>query len=99
MATLEQDTTEGSYGYQRPRWLLAVLGVVCAIALLGAGAALTVLTGVGTDKAPAVDSVDAGFARAVAASTTSARSTGSGWRAIGSFADDALYTGLAVEPH
>ena len=68
MATLEHDpdTAEVSYGYQRPRWLLVVLGVVCAIALLGAGAALTVLTGVGTDRAPAVDSVDAGFARDMA---------------------------------
>ncbi len=68
MATVEQDqgTAEVSYGYQRPGWLLAVLGVVCAIALLGAGAALTVLTGVGTDRPPAVDSVDAGFARDMA---------------------------------
>ena len=66
MATLEQDTTEGSYGYQRPRWLLSVLGVVCVIALLGAGGALAVLTGVGADRPPAVDSVDAGFARDMA---------------------------------
>jgi uncharacterized protein (DUF305 family) len=68
VATLEQDsgTTVVSNGYRRPRWLLAVLGVVCAIALLGAGGALAVLTGVGADRAPAVDSVDAGFARDMA---------------------------------
>jgi uncharacterized protein (DUF305 family) len=57
----DTDVETGEYG--RPRWLLVVLGVVCAIALLGAGAALTVVTGVGTDQPPAVDSVDAGFAR------------------------------------
>jgi uncharacterized protein (DUF305 family) len=68
VATLEQEpgTAEVSYGNQRSRWLLAVLGVVCAIALLGAGAGLTVLTGVGTDRPPAADSVDAGFARDMA---------------------------------
>ncbi|MFL6115019.1 MAG: DUF305 domain-containing protein, partial [Catenulispora sp.] len=67
MATLEQDTdAEVDYGYHRPRWLLVVLSVVCAIALLGAGAALSVLTGVGADRPPAVDSVDAGFARDMA---------------------------------
>ena len=68
MATLEHEpgTAEVDYDYRRPRWLLVVLGVVCAVALLGAGAALTVLTGVGTDRSPAVDSVDAGFARDMA---------------------------------
>jgi uncharacterized protein (DUF305 family) len=68
VATLERDTdlAEVEHGYHTPRWLLAVLAVVCAVALLGAGAALTVLTGVGTDKPPAVDSVDAGFARDMA---------------------------------
>jgi len=68
VTTLEHDAdaTEASPGYQRPRWLLVVLGVVCTIALLGAGAALSVLTGVGTDRPPAVDSVDAGFARDMA---------------------------------
>jgi uncharacterized protein (DUF305 family) len=65
VATLEQDpgTAVATYESERPRWLLVVLGVVCAVALLGAGAALTVLTGVGTNQPPAVDSVDAGFAR------------------------------------
>jgi uncharacterized protein (DUF305 family) len=66
VATLEHDTTQVEYGYQRPRWLLAVLGVVCAIALLGAGAAVAVLSGVGADRPPAADSVDAGFARDMA---------------------------------
>jgi uncharacterized protein (DUF305 family) len=59
----DQDSDVETYEDGRPRWLLVVLGVVCAIALLGAGAALTVLTGVGTDRPPAQDSVDAGFAR------------------------------------
>jgi uncharacterized protein (DUF305 family) len=65
VATLEQDpgTAVATSEYERPRWLLVVLGVVCAVALLGAGAALTVLTGVGTNRPPSVDSVDAGFAR------------------------------------
>ena len=68
MATLEQhpDTAEVDYGSRRPRWLLVALGVICAVALLGAGAALTVVTGIGTDRPPAVDSVDAGFARDMA---------------------------------
>ena len=65
MATLEQDT-QVEYGYQRPRWLLAVLGLACAVALLVAGAGLTLITGVGTDRRPAADSVDAGFARDMA---------------------------------
>jgi uncharacterized protein (DUF305 family) len=68
VATLEQDpgTAAATSEYERPRWLLVVLGVVCAIALLGAGAALTVVTGVGANRPPAVDSVDAGFARDMA---------------------------------
>ena len=65
MTTVEhdQDSDVRTYEDGRPRWLLVVLGLVCAVALLGAGAALTVVTGVGTDRPPAVDSVDAGFAR------------------------------------
>jgi uncharacterized protein (DUF305 family) len=59
----DQDNDAGTYESARPRWLPVVLGLVCAIALLGAGAALTVVTGVGTNRAPAQDSVDAGFAR------------------------------------
>ncbi|HST66953.1 MAG TPA: DUF305 domain-containing protein [Mycobacteriales bacterium] len=68
MTTVEHDpsTDAGTYEGERPRWLLVVLGLVCAVALLGAGAALTVLTGVGTHRPPAVDSVDAGFARDMA---------------------------------
>ncbi len=68
MTTVEhdQDSDLGTYEHERPRWLLVVLGVVCAIALLGAGAALLVLTGVGTNRPPAQDSVDAGFARDMA---------------------------------
>jgi uncharacterized protein (DUF305 family) len=65
VATLEQDT-QVEYGHQRPRWLLAVLGLACAVALLGTGGALTLITGVGTDRPPAADSVDAGFARDMA---------------------------------
>jgi uncharacterized protein (DUF305 family) len=65
VTTVEHDSDNDveTYEYERPRWLLVVLGLVCAIALLGAGAALTVVTGVGTNRPPAVDSVDAGFAR------------------------------------
>jgi uncharacterized protein (DUF305 family) len=68
VATLEQDTDSAAVAedYRRPRWLLAVLAVACAVALLGAGAAAAVITGVGTNKTPAVDSVDAGFARDMA---------------------------------
>jgi uncharacterized protein (DUF305 family) len=63
----DPDTDVETDEYERPRWLLVVLGLVCAIALLGAGAALTVVTGVGADQPPAVDSVDAGFARDMSA--------------------------------
>jgi uncharacterized protein (DUF305 family) len=68
VATLEQDLEQADYepGYRYPRWLLAVVGVVCALALIGAGGAVVVLTGFGTDRAPAADSVDAGFARDMA---------------------------------
>ncbi|HEY6747538.1 MAG TPA: DUF305 domain-containing protein [Mycobacteriales bacterium] len=68
MTTVEhdQDSAVRTYEHERPRWLLVVLGLVCAVALLGAGAALAVVTGVGTDRPPAVDSVDAGFARDMA---------------------------------
>jgi uncharacterized protein (DUF305 family) len=66
VATLEQDTDSTIAVYERPRWLLVVLAVACAVALLGAGAAAAVITGVGTTKTPGVESVDAGFARDMA---------------------------------
>lgn len=68
MATLEQDTDGAvtEYDHRRPRWLLVVLGVASAIALLAAGAAITLATGLGANTPPAVDSVDAGFARDMA---------------------------------
>jgi uncharacterized protein (DUF305 family) len=47
----------------RPRWLIAVLAAVCAVALFAGGGAVAVIAGVGRDAAPADDSVDAGFAR------------------------------------
>jgi uncharacterized protein (DUF305 family) len=49
-----------------PRWLIAVLAGVCALALFVAGGAVAVVTGIGssaTGSLPADDSVDAGFAR------------------------------------
>jgi uncharacterized protein (DUF305 family) len=46
-----------------PRRLLALLAAVTALALLGAGGALAVLTGIGGTRPPAETSVDAGFAR------------------------------------
>jgi uncharacterized protein (DUF305 family) len=47
----------------RPRLLLAVLAAVSAVALLAAGGALAVITGVGSAGVPGDSSVDAGFAR------------------------------------
>jgi uncharacterized protein (DUF305 family) len=46
-----------------PRWLLVLLGVVSAVALLAAGAGLAVATGLGGGRSPGETSVDAGFAR------------------------------------
>jgi uncharacterized protein (DUF305 family) len=45
------------------RWLVGVLVAVLAIALVAAGGALAVVTGIGTDRPPGDASVDAGFAR------------------------------------
>lgn len=45
------------------RALLAVLGVITALALVGLGGAGAVLLGVGQRSVPSSDSVDAGFAR------------------------------------
>ncbi|MFL5910136.1 MAG: DUF305 domain-containing protein [Gaiellaceae bacterium] len=47
----------------RPRRLVGVLAAVMAVALLAAGAALAVATGIGSSRAPGEASVDAGFAR------------------------------------
>ncbi|MBA3418022.1 MAG: DUF305 domain-containing protein [Geodermatophilaceae bacterium] len=48
---------------QQPRWLVAVPATVIAVALLVAGGAVAVVTGVGAPTVPAEGSVDAGFAR------------------------------------
>lgn len=48
---------------QQPRWLVAVPATVIAGALLVAGGAVAVVTGVGAPTVPAEGSVDAGFAR------------------------------------
>jgi uncharacterized protein (DUF305 family) len=57
---LEHDT---AVDVARPRWLIALLAAVCAVALFVGGGAVAVIVGVGRDAAPADDSVDAGFAR------------------------------------
>ncbi|MEJ7704659.1 MAG: DUF305 domain-containing protein [Geodermatophilaceae bacterium] len=55
--------TQQQVNRQQPRWLVAVLATVIAVALLVAGGAVAVLTGVGAPTVPAEGSVDAGFAR------------------------------------
>lgn len=55
-------TTQPPDGRQ-PRWLIAVLAAVMAVALVAIGGALAVVTGFGSPTIPANDSVDAGFAR------------------------------------
>jgi uncharacterized protein (DUF305 family) len=47
----------------RPRWLIALLAAVCALALFAAGGAIAVIGGIGRDAVPGEDSVDVGFAR------------------------------------
>lgn len=47
----------------RPRWLLVVVAAVTAVALLLAGGALAVISGIGARTVPAEGSVDAGFSR------------------------------------
>jgi|SRR6266496_2534176 len=47
----------------RPRWLVALLAGVSAVALFVAGAAVAVVTGIGGHRVPADGSVDAGFTR------------------------------------
>jgi uncharacterized protein (DUF305 family) len=64
MATLTEPTTAAAPAPPyRPRWLVGVLVAVMAVALLVAGGGIVVATGLGLDRAPAEDSVDAGFAR------------------------------------
>jgi uncharacterized protein (DUF305 family) len=47
----------------RPRWLVGLLVALLAVALVGTGGAVAVLTGVGLPYRPADDSIDAGFVR------------------------------------
>jgi uncharacterized protein (DUF305 family) len=58
-----QAGAEAGAGVGPPRWLVGVLAAVLAAALLVAGGALAVVTGIGQPVRPADDSVDAGFAR------------------------------------
>lgn len=55
--------TQQQVNRQQPRWLVAVPATVIAVALLVAGGAVAVVTGVGAPTVPAEGSVDAGFAR------------------------------------
>ena len=50
-------------GPPRPRWLVVLLVAVLAAALVVGGGTLAVVAGIGTTRAPADDSADAGFAR------------------------------------
>lgn len=47
----------------RRSWLMVTLAAIVAVALLAVGAALAVITGIGTQQAPGDGSVDVGFAR------------------------------------
>jgi uncharacterized protein (DUF305 family) len=65
-ATLTPDlgTTDASAPAARPRrGLTGLLVAVIAVALLAAGGGLAVALGIGRTDSPAIDSVDAGFAR------------------------------------
>jgi uncharacterized protein (DUF305 family) len=62
-AVVATEPAETAASAARPRWLLVVLALVTAVALLTAGAALAVVTGLGGSRAPGERSVDAGFAR------------------------------------
>jgi uncharacterized protein (DUF305 family) len=64
MATVtEPAQTEQPAEAARPRWLLAVLAVLAAAALLVIGGGLAVIAGIGGNRPPGEPSVDAGFAR------------------------------------
>lgn len=65
MITTSERTAEAPPGHPAPtrRWLTAILLGVMTVAVAGAGGAVAVLTGVGTTRPPADDSVDAGFTR------------------------------------
>ena len=68
METIEQSPAVAAAPTDgRPRWLLIVLALVTAAALLAAGAGLAVATGIGSDRPPGESSVDAGFARDMSA--------------------------------
>lgn len=66
MTTVEQTRDTAPATSRAPRSLLIVLAIVTAVALLGAGAGVAVLAGVGSNPTPAASSVDAGFARDMA---------------------------------
>jgi uncharacterized protein (DUF305 family) len=63
MAVATEPVEAAESAATRPRWLLVVLALVSASALLAAGAALAVVTGLAGTRAPGETSVDAGFAR------------------------------------
>jgi uncharacterized protein (DUF305 family) len=59
-----QDVSDMAPEPRYPRWMLVVMGVVCAAALFVAGFAVAIPTGIGRPAAPPGDtSVDAGFTR------------------------------------
>jgi uncharacterized protein (DUF305 family) len=62
-AAVATDSPPAVAAPDRPRWLVAVLVLFLAVALVTTGGAIAVLTGVGQPRQPADDSVDAGFAR------------------------------------
>lgn len=69
---MQRETETAPAADRQRRVLLVVLGVVAALALFAAGAGTAVVAGIGSDPAPADDSVDAGFARDMAIHHTQA---------------------------
>jgi uncharacterized protein (DUF305 family) len=63
VATLTDTAAAATDAPGRPRALVGLLVTVIAVALFVAGGAVAVVTGIGSTRAPAEDSVDAGFAR------------------------------------